>query len=700
MWRRRLLGPVAIVGVALAGGAVRATAAPMPRAAVPGVAPAGHAEPAAPPGQTVARWSFPTAVDDDPSAAPQGSPAITADGAGAVWAVWLDDRLGEPAAALFSARLPPGATTWQANARMLPRAPSGRRADPAVAIDAAGQVHVVWAESHGASADIYHSFLPVGARVWAEPEAVGSDGAAGATARRASPRVAVDPWGSLHVIWVDDREGSLDIRHSRRLPDGTWSPSTRVNNPADGDQRDPDLAATKNGDLVAVWQDTRMGRSDVYASRLPPGGLVWWPNGRLSQSADRQLQRAPAVAADSLGRFHAVWIDDTDRVLRAATLPDPNGYWNRDRVIHQPRRGSLLTVSAAGGPGGQVVATWAETRPDASRIYAGVVPEDGGPVAPIRVDASAEIARSRAPVAVIDAGARAHVVWEAQSAAGGADIVASARALDPPAYPAAATEGWLEYVPRGPSCAADGYVTRLCDGLPGPFIAARGVDLVPYLGSYVHVAGVQVDDTACAAIVPTAVAFKAPPCPRDVAAATGLLTDGGIPVEGAAVMAGDLTVTSGVSGRYFLPGLVPGERYVITATLPCALPAAYGPFRALRGLNTIPTGAFSRGEVIDDCAIDIFDLVRTALQIKAEGPFLPACSDVDQDGAVGVRDLAVIATNYGMTCPAPWRPPTAGQAPGLATHRVWRARRPQPGPAASFPAITVIAAPARATAGP
>ncbi|RIL11273.1 hypothetical protein DCC79_05425 [bacterium] len=614
------------------------------------------------PAQVAARWSFPAVIHDDPSGAFQGAPALAVDGAGGMWAVWVDDRLGTPGAAFFTARRPAGAAAWQPDARVMLRDGRGRRADPAIVVDADGGVHVVWAETHGADADIYHSRLEVGSKVWTAAEAVGDDPGG---AQQASPRLAADPYGNIHMVWVDDRHGTLDILHSRRLPDGTWSPPSRVNNPADGDQRDPALAATKHGDLIAVWQDVRAGRGDIYASRLPPGGLVWWPNGRLNASTDRQLQRAPAVAADSRGRAHALWIDDAEQVLRIATLPDPNGFWDRDRVLYAARRGTLLSATVAGGPGGQVVAAWAETRPDGSRIYAGVVPPDGEPVAAARVDASPLVSRSRAPAAVIDTGARAHVVWEAETAAGGADVLASTRALDVPPYPAAAVEGWLEYVPRGPSCAADGFVTRLCDGLPGPFIAARGVDLVPYLGSYVHVSGVRVDDTACAAVVPTEVAFKAAPCPRDTAAITGLLTDGGVPVEGAVVSAGDAVATSGSSGRYFLQGLTPGKRYVVTATLPCALPAAYGPFRALRGLNALPTGAFTRGEVIDDCAIDVFDLVRTAIQVKADGPFLPACSDVDQDGAVGIRDLAIIAANYGSTCPAPWRPPTPAAAPAL-----------------------------------
>ena len=39
--------------------------------------------------------------------------------------------------------------------------------------------------------------------------------------------------------------------------------------------------------------------SVFFASRLPPAGDVWWPNGMLDRASGRGLQRSPAIGSDS-----------------------------------------------------------------------------------------------------------------------------------------------------------------------------------------------------------------------------------------------------------------------------------------------------------------------------------------------------------------------------------------------------------------
>jgi hypothetical protein len=619
---------------------------------------ADPADPAdAPPDSLAAaelQWRFPVVVHDDPSGANQTDPALVADPVGGLYAAWVDHRLGDAAGAIYFARLAPGASQWEQNRRVVGGDAATNRADPALAVDSFGNVHLVWAETRSGDPDIYHSVLPVGTRLWSTPVRVNDD--AGAAVQWA-PALAADPYGNVHAIWADYRSGSADIYHTRRLAGGAWSANSRVNNPADGDQRAPALTATKTGDLVAVWEDTRAGRADIYASRLPPGGDVWWPNGRLSQAEDHGLSRGPSVGSDSTGQVHALWVDEGAGGaggLRAATLLDPGRFWENDRVVYQPSRGSLLRAAIAGGPGGRVLAVWSETRPDETRLYSGLLAPDSRLVA-TRVDVSPIIGDSDDPVLAIDPAARAHLLWQADDPAGRRDILYSQTDLGAPAYPPVTASGWLQYRVRQFNCGTDGFVTILCDGAPDRLIFPREVDLAPFLGSFVTLSGYAVADTACAHMVATSVHFKTSPCPRQASSVTAVLTDRGLPVEGARVRLADMEVSTGPSGRFFFDGLAPGAMYTVTATLPCALTVRIGPLRASGGLNMLPAGAFARGDVNADCVIDVFDLAAAAGQYQAPGPFFPACSDVDGDGTVGMADLSIIAANYDAACPAPWQ---------------------------------------------
>ncbi len=601
----------------------------------------------------VPQWSFPATVGDDPSGAEQTDPALAADPLGGLHAAWVDHRLGDTAGAIYYAYRAPGAGGWGQSRRAIGAA-AASRAEPALVVDAFGNVHLVWTEIRSGDPDIYHSVLAVGTALWATPVRVNDDQG---QAVQWAPALAADPYGNVHAVWVDYRSGAADIYHARRLPDGAWSASGRVNNPADGDQRAPALVATKTGDLVAVWEDTRTGSAEIFASRLPPGGMVWWPNGRLSQSANHGLARSPRVSSDSTGQVHALWVDEGEGGgggLRAATLVDPGSFWQPDRLVYRAARGSLLRTAIAGGPGGRVLAVWGETRPDETRLYSGLLGPDGS-LSPTRVDASPLVGGSDDPVLVIDALSRAHLVWRADDRDGQLDVLYSQAELGAPAYPPATASGWLQYRARQFNCGTDGYVTILCDGEPDRLIFPRGVDLAPFLGAFVTVTGYTVADSACTHMVATAVNFQTPPCPRQASSVTAVLTDRGRPVEGARVRLADMEVSTGPSGRFFFDGLVPGATYTVTATLPCALTVQIGPLRAAGGLNMLPTGAFTRGDVNGDCVIDVFDLAAVAGQYQAPGPFFPACSDVDGDGTIGMTDLSIIAASYDMACPAPWQ---------------------------------------------
>jgi hypothetical protein len=606
------------------------------------------------------RWTFPQTVNDELTDAPQAAPRVVGDSAGGLHAVWVDYRAGDPAGAITYAHLAPGAGGWERSLRVAGGEPGAAYGEPAVAIDTAGSVHVVWAERRDREMDIRHRRLPAQASAWSEPTRVNDDPAG---ALQLTPAVVADFWGGVHVAWVDNRLGSADVFYARRAADGRWSANSRINSHAEGDQLAPALAVGRTGWIYAVWQDSRQGRSHIMASTLPPGGDVWWPNAQLSTGAARAVRRDPTAAVDSDGGVHAFWVEEaTGSAIHGATLRLNEPFWDGEQVGYEAPRGRVLTVAAAAGAGGPLLVGWSETRPDGGRIYSGLWTA-GTRLSPERVDGSPGVSQGLAPAVVVDAGSRAHVVWQGQARRKERpDIFYSRADLTPPAYGSVRLEGWLKYRPGVSNCVTDGFVTVSCDGQVSPFLRLDDSAL-PYLGSYVVVSGLSVEEAGCSSVLATGLTLGTPPCPRESGGVTGLLTDGDQPVAGAMVHLNGTTAESGPSGRYFLDGIQAG-RYAMTATLPCALslelPAV--PVSA-RNVTVVPTGAFVRGEVIPDGEINVLDLARVGTQFKRPPPYRPACSDVDGDGLVGAFDLAILSTSFGRRGPTPWLPPVA-QRPG------------------------------------
>lgn len=609
-------------------------------------------------------WDYPLVVNDDGRGVRQTDPAVTVDTGGALHAVWVDYRHSPEGGDVFYARLPAGSSVWAANRRVTSGPATYARTGPSVAVDSQGSVHVVWSEARGAAPDIRHSMLLAGTQVWTPAVRVNDDHT---TAAQIDPVVVPDLWGSAHIVWVDYRAGSAALYHGQRLVDGIWMPNKRVTERVQGVQEHPALVCTKRGDIYAVWQEARDKKTDVYASRLPPGSSVWWPPYELSASPSSSREHHPSVATDSSGAVHAVWRDDGAGILRVATLRAGEEMWDRDRIAYVPERGGLTAAAIGAGPGPHTVVVWGESRPEGDRLYSGVLEQ--GLLRPERVDATPLVVHSEAPVVAIDRQAGAHAVWVGTDREGQPDVVHGRGALPSPTHEPIALEGWLQYRYGEWNCAGDGYMVADCEGNHSPFIVPVRINLDPFLGSYVAINGRLLDDDACIHVRAGSVKFAAAPCSRGTGSLTGVLTGDAGSVDGAHVFLGDVSTYTGRSGRFFFNQVDPG-RYDLTATLGCALPLSAGEVRINdRPVTSVDRASFVRGEVIEDARIDIRDMVRVTAQYKTEAPFHPPCSDQDGDGDVDLADVVVVAASYGTTGPTEWAEPE--RVGGAAEGDLW-----------------------------
>ena len=229
--------------------------------------------------------------------------------------------------------------------------PPGARHSPDVAVDAAGNAFVVWAESH------FDGDLIILQRFGADGFARGVPEQINQTVAgtRSYPRIAAGPDGSLLVSW-DDRRAVLPDVWARRFdgPSGAWSPEVRINPDGAGYQQGSAPILYPQGDGAVVYSDLSAGH--LLVRRLDAGGAPLGDPIRLADVGGQDTW--PDAAAGPDGTALAVW--------QAGDGHIHGGFFDRS---WQPLGGEI-TVSAplpnledlqpavAAGGGGFVVA-WA-----------------------------------------------------------------------------------------------------------------------------------------------------------------------------------------------------------------------------------------------------------------------------------------------------------------------------------------------------
>lgn len=137
--------------------------------------------------------------------------------------------------------------------------------DPAVITDGAGVRHAVWTERtvRRRSDRLLHATSRDGVR-WAPARDVVRPSAA---ADFYAPRLALDAEGRVNLVFLRANAASMVSVHTRRGPDGAWSPPRGVAPGAPSGGRELELTADEGGTLHAVWR----GVDGLYRYARFPG---------------------------------------------------------------------------------------------------------------------------------------------------------------------------------------------------------------------------------------------------------------------------------------------------------------------------------------------------------------------------------------------------------------------------------------------
>jgi hypothetical protein len=227
-------------------------------------------------------------------------PAVAVDSAHNLHLVWSDYAPGN--FEIYHKKSTDGGSTWTAGQRLTWNA--GASISPKIGAGPSGHLHVVWQDNTPGHDEVYYKRSTDGGSTWSASQRL-----TWSSTSSAYPEVGVDSWDWLHVVWQGSASGNTEALYRKSTNGGTtWTASRRLSWTS-GVSFTPMIAVDSSDNLHVVWSDDTPGNFEIYYKKSTDGGENWTANERLTWTSDYSWN--PAVAVDALGDVHVVWEDTT-----------------------------------------------------------------------------------------------------------------------------------------------------------------------------------------------------------------------------------------------------------------------------------------------------------------------------------------------------------------------------------------------------
>jgi hypothetical protein len=170
--------------------------------------------------------------------------------------VWADDTPAEYEFEIYYKKSTDGGTNWGA-AKRLTWTP-GTSDGPAMAIDSSNGVHILWRNYAQGQGNLYYKYSLDGGTTWSTNKKMGWSGIPFA------PALGIDSAQTLHLVWQDYKPGKYDLYYMKSTNKGTtWSAAKRITWTA-GDSYDARIAIDSTNTIHVVWWDDTPGNPEIY----------------------------------------------------------------------------------------------------------------------------------------------------------------------------------------------------------------------------------------------------------------------------------------------------------------------------------------------------------------------------------------------------------------------------------------------------
>jgi len=326
-------------------------------------------------------------------------PAIAIDSADTIHVVWDDYPFSIPE--IYYKRSTDGGATWSV-AKALAWT-SGQSVRPAIAIDSTDNIHVVWQDDSSGNSEIYYKRSKDGGATWSAIQNLSST-----LGGSMCPAVAIGSGDNVHIVWQDSTPGDWEIHYKRSTDGGTtWGGARRLTW-TDGESLNPAIASGDN--VHIVWEDEAPGNYEIYYKRSTDGGTTWGEAKRLTWTSAGSF--APATAMGTSGQVHVAWSDDAtgnDEIYYRRST-DGGATWNGARRLTWTTGGSFAPAIAVDSSG-QIHIAWHDDTSLGNEIYY-KRSADGG-AAWSKIDRlTFNSGASENPAWAVDSADTLHLVWQ------------------------------------------------------------------------------------------------------------------------------------------------------------------------------------------------------------------------------------------------------------------------------------------------
>jgi hypothetical protein len=319
---------------------------------------------------------------------------------GSIVVAWQDARSGVDNDDIYLARSSSNGTTYTPSVRVDDSVGVSKQIDPAIAVSGSGTIYIAWQDNRRSrfDYDIYLAKSTDGGATFASNVKV--DDSLGNLSWQERPSIAVTSNGIVYVAWTDDRAGpgKMRIRGAYSSDGGaTFSTSSQIvstgtsgqdqaslvfsgnrlfaafmdnmtgaphpyvctstnggksfsapvrldgGGTSNATQREISIVPMAGGGVAAIWEDSRNGDWDIYASIVSSHGVVMTSDIRVDDDATLSFQSNPAIAADALGNLYAAWRDDRDSMyaIRFAYLEAGNSSFCSSIEVNRPGQNDM-----------------------------------------------------------------------------------------------------------------------------------------------------------------------------------------------------------------------------------------------------------------------------------------------------------------------------------------------------------------------
>ncbi len=196
-------------------------------------------------------------------------------------------------------------------------------ADPCVAVDDFGNIHVVWEENtnyggSGTDYDIFYKQWDATSSTWGTTEVVSTE----SWDSSKDPSLAVDASGNVHVVWEDNTDiggagDEYDIFYKIRIASlSTWTVTEEISIFSLYTSLDPSIAIDSIVNIHIVWRDSSTWSgsgldTDIYYKFWNSSSSSWNISSLVSTESTG-ASYDPSITIDSSDNRHLVWYDETD----------------------------------------------------------------------------------------------------------------------------------------------------------------------------------------------------------------------------------------------------------------------------------------------------------------------------------------------------------------------------------------------------